>query len=334
MREIKEILKLKYQLDFSYRRIEKSIGVSRSSAAEYCRRFEIIPNTLDEFLSFDEDKMYKLLFPEKKAIKAKQTRPKPDVEYIDKELKKAGVTYLLLWQEYKSKYPDGYGYTQFKAYHQKYKKALNPSMRQLHLNGEKLFVDYSGVTVPIYDRESGEVTKAQIFVAVLGASGYTYVDASLSQKQECFIKSHTLAFNFFDGTPKVLVPDNLKSAVIKHTKDEIVLNESYKAMASYYGCAIEPARPYKPKDKAKAEQGVQAIQRWILAVFRNRKFFSIQELNSAIVPLLERYNQKIMKKLNKSREELFNEHDKPYLKELPANRYIYKEIKVATLKTT
>jgi len=145
MREIKEILKLKYQLDFSYRRIEKSIGVSRSSAAEYCRRFGTISNTLNEFLQLSEDEMYKLLYPEHKVIKAKQTRPKPDVKHIDKELKKSGVTYLLLWQEYKSSHPDGYGYTQFKSYHHKYKKSLNPSIRQLHLNGEKLFVDYSGM---------------------------------------------------------------------------------------------------------------------------------------------------------------------------------------------
>ncbi len=172
-------------------------------------------------------------------------------------------------------------------------------MRQIHLNGEKLFVDYSGVTVPIYNSKTGVISKAQIFVAVLGASGYTYVDATPSQKQEYFIKSHTKAFNFFGGVPKILVPDNLKSAVISNNKDGIVLNESYKAMANHYGCVIEPARPYKPKDKAKAEQGVQAIQRWILAVLRHRKFFDVEELNDAISPLLDIYNAKVMKRLNR-----------------------------------
>ena len=204
-------------------------------------------------------------------------------------------------------------------------------MRQIHLNGEKLFIDYSGVTVPIYDSKTGVISKAQIFVAVLGASGYTYVDATPSQKQEYFIKSHTKAFNFFGGVPKILVPDNLKSAVIKNNKDGIVLNESYKTMANHYGCVIEPARPYKPKDKAKAEQGVQAIQRWILAVLRNRKFFSVDELNDAISPLLDKYNNKIMKRLNKSRDSLFDELDKLYLQTLPSNTYIYKEFKVATV---
>lgn len=331
MKQIKEVLKLKYLMDFSYRRISKSIGVSASTALDYCRRFEILPNSLDEFIELDEDIMYKLLYPEKVAIERKTTRPKPDVEYIDQELRKRGVTYLLLWQEYKEQHPDGYGYTQFKKYHHKFKKKLNPSMRQIHLNGDKLFVDYSGVTVPIYDTKTGVISKAQIFVAVLGASGYTYVDATPSQKQEYFIKSHTKAFEFFEGIPNILVPDNLKSAVISNNKNGIVINESYKEMANHYGCIIEPARPYKPKDKAKAEQGVQAIQRWILAVLRHRKFFSVTELNDAISPLLDRYNSKVMKRINKSRDQLFMEIDSPYLKQLPSNGYIYKEFKIATV---
>jgi len=331
MKKIKEILKLKYQVGFSYRRIASSIGVSRSATAEYCRRFEILSDKLEEFLEYDEDTMYKMLFPEQTTLKKESKRPKPDLEYIDKEIRKKGVTYLLLWQEYKEQHPNGYGYTQFKKYYHKYRKKLNPSMRQIHLNGEKLFVDYSGVTVPIYDNKTGVVSEAQIFVAVLGASGYTYVDATSSQKQEYFIKSHVKAFNFFGGVPKILVPDNLKSAVIKNNKDGIILNESYKGLADYYGCVIEPARPYKPKDKAKAEQGVQAIQRWILAKLRNRKFFSVDELNIAIAPLLDKYNAKIMKRLNKSRDDLFKELDKPYMQTLVANSYIYKEFKIATV---
>ena len=331
MKQIKEVLKLKYLMDFSFRRIGKSIGISPSTALDYCRRFEILPDKLEEFIALDEDIMYKMLFPEHKAIEQKSLRPKPDVEYIDKEIRKRGVTYLLLWQEYKEQHTDGYGYTQFKTYYHKYRKKLNPSMRQIHINGEKLFVDYSGVTVPIYDSKTGEISKAQIFVAVLGASGYTYVDATPSQKQEYFIKSHTKAFEFFNGVPKILVPDNLKSAVIKNNKDGIVLNESYKAMSNHYGCVIEPARPYKPKDKSKAEQGGQAIQRWILAVLRHRKFFDVNELNDAISPLLDIYNAKVMKRLNKSRDELFKELDEPYLQTLVSNSYIYKEFKIATV---
>lgn len=330
IKKIKEVLKLKYQMDFSFRRISKSVGISASTALEYCRRFEIISASLEEFFLLDEDEMYKQLFPEKKAIERKSTRPKPDVEYIDKEIRKKGVTFLLLWQEYKEENPDDYGYTHFKTYYHKYKKKLNPSLRQIHLNGEKLFVDYSGLTVSIYDSNTGEINKAQIFVAVLGASGYTYVDTTPSQKEEYFIKSHVKAFEFFNGVPKILVPDNLKSTVIKNNKkDGIVLNENYKSMADYYSCVIEPARPFKLQDKSLAEQGVLAIQRWILAIIRNRKFFSVDELNIAIAPLLDIYNNKRIKKLNKSRTELFEQNDQAYLKKLPVNRYIYKEIKIA-----
>ncbi|MDN5053340.1 IS21 family transposase, partial [Aliarcobacter butzleri] len=166
-----------------------------------------------------------------------------------------------------------------------------PSMKQVHLAGEKLFVDYSGATIPIVNQRTGEITKAQIFVAVLGASGYTFVHATYSQKQRDFILSHTLAYDFFGGVPLIVVPDNLKSAVIKHSKkDGIVINESYSALARHYNMAVAPARPYKPKDKSKAEQGVQGIQRWILAVLRHQTFFSVDELNDAISLLLDKYN--------------------------------------------
>lgn len=202
-------------------------------------------------------------------------------------------------------------------------------MRQTHIPGENMFVDYSGMIVNVVCAKTGEISKSQIFVAVLGASGYTFVHATASQKQEDFIKSHIEAFEFYEGVPKILVPDNLKSAVISNTKKGIVLNDSYSELARHYNCAINPARVRKPQDKSLAEQGVQAIQRWILAVFRNRVFFSVDEINQAINPLLDIYNNKIMKKINKSRTQLFNEIEKEHLLTLPANRFIYKEFKVA-----
>jgi hypothetical protein len=204
-------------------------------------------------------------------------------------------------------------------------------MRQTHIAGEKMFVDYSGLTVPVVDIKTGVISKSQIFVSVLGSSGYTFVHATPSQKQEDFIKSHVLAYEFYEGVPKIMVPDNLKSAVIYNNKKGIRINESYAELARHYNCAIEPARPRKPQDKAKAEQGVQAIQRWILAVFRNRTFFSVDEINQAISPLLDLYNNKVMKRLNKSRTELFLENEKQHLSVLPANRFIYKEYKIATV---
>jgi transposase len=243
--------------------------------------------------------------------------------------KKTKVTLQLLWEEYKESSPDGYSYTQFRFYYRKYKQMLNPSMRQTHLAGEKLFVDYSGLTMPIYDQRTGEVHYAQIFVAVLGASGYTFVHATHSQTQEDFIYSHVMCYNFFGGVPRVVVPDNLKSAIISNNKNGIVINESYADLNRHYCVAIEPARPYKPKDKPKVEQGVQAIQRYILARFRHHKFFSVDELNDALSLLLDRYNNKIVKHLQKSRTELFREIDQPYLSPLPMNNYTYKQFKIA-----
>lgn len=328
MKKIKDILKLKYITDISFRQISRAVNVPSSTVADYCKRFEITKFTIDEFLLIDEDEIYKLLFPEKQQPKKYKTRPLPDVEYIHKEIAKRGVTFELLWQEYKEQNPDGYGCSQFKEYYYKYKKKLNPTMRQTHIAGEKMFVDYSGVVVPVVNRKTGEITKSQIFVSVLGVSGYTFVHATPSQKKEDFIKSHVQAFEFYEGVPKIMVPDNLKSAIISNNKNGIVVNESYSELSRHYNCAIEPARPRKPQDKAKAEQGVQAIQRWILAVFRNRTFFSVDEINQAINPLLDIYNNKVMKKLNKSRTQLFNENEKQYLKPLPANRFIYKEFKI------
>lgn len=329
MKKIKNILKLRFITDLSFRKISGAVNVPSSTVADYCKRFNITKIELDIFLEYDEDKIYKLLFPENSIVKKYNSRPVPDVQYIQKEIVRRGVTYELLWQEYKEANPTGYGISQFKEHYYKYKRKLNPSMRQTHIPGENMFVDYSGMIVNVVCSKTGEISKSQIFVAVLGASGYTFVHATASQKQEDFIKSHIEAFEFYEGVPKILVPDNLKSAVISNTKKGIVLNNSYAELARHYNCAINPARVRKPQDKSLAEQGVQAIQRWILAVFRNRVFFSVDEINQAINPLLDIYNNKIMKKINKSRTQLFEEIEKEQLLTLPANRFIYKEFKVA-----
>ena len=331
MKKIKDVLRLRFITNISYRQISRALNTPSSTTADYCKRFEITNYSIDEFLSLDEDEIYQLLFPEKSLPKTYKTRPKPNVEYIHKEIAKKGVTFELLWQEYKEQHPDGYGCSQFKEYYYKYKKRLNPSMRQTYIAGEKMFVDYSGLTVPVIDLSTGEVIKAQIFVSVLGLSGYTYVHATASQKVEDFIRSHVTAFEFYEGIPKILVPDSLKSAIISNNNKGIVFNENYAELSRYYNFAIEPARVRKPQDKAKAEQGVQGIQRWILARFRHRSFFSVDEINQAISELLDIYNNKIIKRLGKSRTDIFEENEKKFLGELPANRFIYKELKIATV---
>jgi hypothetical protein len=204
-------------------------------------------------------------------------------------------------------------------------------MRQIHYGGDKLFIDYSGLTMPIVDQITGVVSKAQIFVSVLGASGYTFVHATSSQSTKDFIQSHVSAFEFYGGVPNILLPDNLKAAVISNKKGVVRLNESYADMGRHYGVAIEPARPYKPQDKSKVELGVKAIQRWILMKLRNHTFFSVDELNQQINLLLDGYNNKVIRRFGKSRTQLFEELDKPHLHCLVANRYIFKEFKLATV---
>ena len=332
MSTIKEVLRHKYLSKLSNRNIE-SLGIaSKSAVSNYIARFKKSSLTIDEALCMPEQQLLALLFPELKQYQTNNTqKPHPDWNYVHTELSKKGMTRLLLWEEYKEQHPDGYGYTQFKEYYNRYKQTLNPSMRQIHYAGDKLFVDFSGLTVAIADPLTGEIKKAQIFVAVLGASGLTFVHATLSQSTEDFIECHNKAFNFYGGVTNQVVPDNLKAAVISHTRNKLVLNESYADMGRHYGVAIVPARPYHPQDKGKVEAGVKGIQRWILMKLRHRTFFDIDELNEAIASLLDAYNNKVIRRLGKSRTELFEMLDRDALNPLREKAYIYREHKRATV---
>lgn len=339
MKKINEVLRLHFCLELSLRKSALVAGVSNGTASNYIKRFKELQIDIDSFIALSEIEQEKLFYPLEKQvynISPHKDKVMPDYLYIHQELKKkkhTKVTLALLHEEYVQANPNNhYKASQFREYYRRFLKTINPSMKQVHLSGEKMFVDYSGLTMPIVNPKTGEISKAQIFVAVLGASGYTYVDATYSQKKKDFILSHVKAFEFFGGVPKIIVPDNLKSAVIKNNKhDGIIINESYANLAQHYGVAIEPTRPRKPKDKAKAEQGVQGIQRWILARLRKQTFFSVDELNDAISSLLDMYNNKIVKHFNKSRTQMFEELDKPFLNNLPANSFIYKEYKKATV---
>jgi len=334
MKKISEVLRLHFKLELSIRQSASATNVARGTASNYCKRFNKLALNIDEFLQLNELQQEKLFYPNKLKVFS-SNKVMPDCLYIHNELKKkkkTKVTLALLHEEYKEQNPDNYySYTQFREHYARFIGKINPSMKQVHLVGEKVFVDYSGLTVPIYDSKTGISTKSQIFVAVLGVSGYTFLHATYSQKQRDFILSHVLAYEFFEGVPKIVVPDNLKSAVIKNNKDGIILNESYVALAQHYNMAIEPTRPKKPKDKPKAEQGVQGVQRWILAKLRNRKFFSVDELNDAFSELLDIYNNKIVKRFKKSRTQMFEELDKPNLQPLPQQKYIYRDFKICTV---
>ena len=321
MRKIQEVLRLHVQAKLSERVISSSVSLSRSTVSKIITRAAAAGISWPLPTDMDENQLDSLLFP------IPQGRPRncdePEWTQVLNELKIKGVTLQLLWMEYKQANPDGYQYSQFCERFRLWRKKLNPAMRQIHLAGEKMFVDYAGPTVPFIDRETGEILTAQIFVAVLGASNYTYVEAHPAQDVESFIKGHVHAFEFFGGVPRLVVPDNLKAGVRKADRYEPTLNRSYQEMVSHYSCAALPARPYMPKDKAKGEFGVQLAERWILAVFRKRRFFSIAEINEAIRELLVQLNEKPFQKLEGSRQSLFEATDRPALQPLPSLPYEY-----------
>jgi len=329
MRSIKEVLRLKWTCGLSDRQIAKSCSIARSTVGEYLRRAEKAGLHWPLPEGMDDSQLGALLFPVAPLLCSDAPRAMPDWTQIRKELKKKGVTLFLLWEEYKETYPDGYQYSWFCEQYQKWIGKLDLVMRQDHRAGEKMFVDYAGQTVPIVDRCTGEVHQAQIFIAVLGASNYTYAEATWSQSLPDWIHSHVRALAFMQGVPELVIPDNLKSGVTKASRYEPDLNPTYQEVATHYGFAIIPTRVCKPRDKAKVEVGVQVVERWILARLRHFTFFSLHELNIHIQGLLSKLNHRPFRKLPGSRQSLYESLDRPALKPLPTQPYVYAEWKKA-----
>lgn len=327
MRKITEVLRLKWSAGLGHRAIARSCGVAKSTVDEYVQRAAAaglgwpLPPDLDDVA------LERLLYPP--TVTPELSRPLPDWSVVHQELSRRDVTLSLLWQEYREQHHAGYQYSQFCRLYHAYAKTIDLSMRQPHRAGEKMFVDYAGRTQEVIDRGTGEVREAQIFIAVLGASNFTYAEATWTQTLPDWIGSHVRAFAFFGGVPRIVVPDNLKSGVSKTCRYEPELNPTYRDMAEHYGVAVIPARVRKPKDKAKVEVAVQIVERWILAALRNRKFFSLAELNAAIRELLEKLNNRPFKKLPGSRMSRFLEIDKPALRPLPASSYQFAQWKKA-----
>jgi len=323
MRKIKEVLRLNYE-QVSNREIARRLNISAGSVSNYLARAkaaQLIWPLNDEW---SEDKVYSVLFP---AEIKKTTHPLPDFCKVHQELKRKGVTLMLLWYEYQSQNPAGYSYSRYCELYQEFIGKRNPGMRLTHRAGEKLFVDYSGLTVSWIDKETGEAHKAQIFVAVLGASNYTFVEATEDQSLPSWIQSHVHAFEFFSGVTVCLVPDNLRSGVTKAHLYDPDINRTYQELADHYGVAVVPTRIRTPKDKPKVEVGVQGIQRWILAPLRDVTFFSVDEINQAIKPLLIAYNERAFYEREGSRRSQYLEVDRPALKPLPSKPYTYAEWK-------
>lgn len=330
MRKIREILRLRNDCNLTYEEIAASVHIGRSTVADCVVRFQASGLVWPLSDSLTDADLQRLLYTSA-SKKVEQGRPLPDFAEVHMDLRKKGVTKQLLWIEYKQTNSNGYEYTHFCNLYRIWKISADIVFHNEHKAGEKCFLDYAGPTVPIYDPDNGNVTHAQIFVAVLGASSYTFAEATWTQSISDWIGSHNRAFAFFGGATEILVPDNLKSAITKPCRYDPIINATYFEMARHYGAAVIPARVRKPRDKAKVEAGVLLVERWILAALRNHKFFSLENLNSAIAGLLERLNNRPFKKLPGCRRSAFEALDQPALKPLPSTRYElseYKEAKV------
>jgi transposase len=323
MRKITEVLRLKFAAKLSHAQIAGAVGLSKGAVGKVVSLAQANGLSWPLPEGMDEAALEALLYPPRAGGRR---YTEPDHAQLHTELKRKGVTLQQLWSEYAADAGEqAYRYTQFCAHYRRWVQRQKRSLRQIHRAGEKLFIDYCGPTVAVIDPHSGEVCQAQIFVAVLGASNYTFAEATRSQSLPDWIGSHQRALAFFGGVPRLLVPDNLRAAVTRPDRYAPEPNATYQELARHYGTAILPARPYKPKDKAKAEVAVQVVERWILARLRHRTFFSLGELNAAIRELLEDLNARPFQKLPGSRRALFEQLDQPALKALPSVPYEYAE---------
>ena len=329
MRKIREVLRLKWAAGMSNRRIAASCGVSRPTVSEYLRRADVGGLELALAGGCKRCPFGAAAVPAAAGLAGFAARGVPDFAEVHRQLKHKGVTLFLLWQEYRAACPDGYQYSWFCERYAAWRGKLDVVMRQDHRAGEKLFVDYAGQTVGVIDRATGELRQAQVFVAVLGASNYTYAEATWTQGLPDWIGAHVRAFEFIGGAPELVVPDNLRSGVRKAHRYEPDINPTYQEMASHYGVAVLPARVRKPRDKAKVETGVLVVERWILATLRRRRFFSLSELNGAIRTLLDQLNERPFRKLPGCRRSRYEELDRPALTPLPGQPYVFAEWKKA-----
>ena len=316
MRTIREVLRLRWECGLPFSDIAASCRISSTAARGYVRRAKAAGMAWPLAADLSDTALDRLLFPPEPATSKKQ-QAIPDWRCVHNELKRKGVTLQLLWEEYLQQNPDGYRYSRFCHLYARWQKLSEPTMIFRHGAGYKLFVDYAGPTVPVTNPKTGDISEAQIFVGTLGASSYTFAEATATQALRDWIGSHVRCFAFFGGAVRIVVPDNLKSGVTAPCRYEPDINPAYLRFASHYGIAVVPARVRKPRDKPKVENGVQQVERRILARLRNHTFYSLEEINAAIAPLLAELNERHSKSLGASRKQLFLTIDKPALLPLP-----------------
>lgn len=332
MRQLRQMLRLAGD-GTSSRDIALTLGVARSTVQDNLKRAAAAKLSWPLPGELTDDAIENRLFARSGVKQGVRRRPEPNWADLTVELRKPGVTLLILWEEYRAVHPGGYGYSRFCDLFRSFERRLTPTMRQEHVAGDKVFVDYSGKKIAIVDPLTGEIREAEIFVAVLGASGFTYAEATWTQTLPDWIGAHVRMFRFFGGVPRLIVPDNLKSGVNRSSFYDPEINRSYGMMAAHYGVGILPARPRRPKDKAKVENGVRFAQTCILGRLRRQTFFSLAEANAAIASALDRINDHVMRRLGVSRRHLFETAERPALASLPTEDHEFAEWRLARVAT-
>ena len=339
MRKIREVLRLTHEVRLSAREVGDATGLGKTAVAEYVRRAKVIGITWPVPDGVDDAELERRLFVPA-GFHDGQTRKLPDWAKVHEELKKRAVTLMILWEEHRAECPDGHGYSQYCWHYGQWRKCLSPVMRQIHVGGDKLFVDWAGDTVRVIDTATGETRQAHLFIAALGASSYTYAEARWSESLPDWIGAHVNALDFIGGVPKALVPDNLKTGITScrrragrttPSRYEPGINRTYQELADHYDTVVLPARVRRPRDKAKVEAAVGLVERYIIGRLRNRRFLSLDELNIAVREAVATINAKVMKRIDKSRRALFESIDQPALKALPPSPYQYAEWKRCTV---
>ena len=320
MRRTKEILRLRFESGLGLRQIARSLSISVGTVHDYLQRAEAAEVKWPLPEGWDDDRLEAVLFRQA-ATDAPPRKTLPDFAVIHQQLQKPHVTLQLLWEEYQEANPHGYRYSRFCELYQRWRRKQDVVLRQQHKPGERMFVDWAGATIPIHDRSTGEISTAPLFVATLGASSYTYAEVARNQQLDSWIQVNIHALEFYGGVPQLSVPDNTKTGVTKACRYDPDLNPTYQEFAMHYGMGVLPARPYKPRDKAKVESGVQLVQRWTVAALRHHRFYSVDEANQAVRPLLARLNARLFRKRDGSRASVFQAVDRPALRTLPAERF-------------
>jgi transposase len=328
MRQLRQMLRMHHD-GVSAREIARTLGVARSTIQDNLARARTAGIGWPLPAEWTDELLEERLFARSGVKPGRRRHSEPDWATLMRELKRPGVNLMVLWEEYRQSHPEGYGYSRFCDLAREFQRRLSPVMRQHHVAGDKVFVDYSGKKISIVNPKTGEVREAEIFVAVLGASNFTYSEATWTQTLPDWIEAHVRMFRFFGGVTRLVIPDNLKSGVHKASFYDPEINRSYGMMAAHYGVGILPARPYRPKDKAKVEAGVRFAQSYILGRLRHQTIFSLADANRAIALVLERMNGRIMRRLGASRADLFANVDRPALRALPATDYEFAEWRLA-----